>query len=117
MSGTLGPAKSWRVVYNDTLFVTFFEETDGMLYTGQTCFEFDTKEECITEMRRLGLKFESWKFCFYPDNSCTDPIDQPFFQEDETVEITIENPEVGYIVRQSLESCINEIVERGFHVK
>jgi hypothetical protein len=117
MSGTLGPATSWRVVYNDTLLVTFFEETNGMLYTGQTCFEFATQQECIVEMRRLGLKFENWKFWFYPDNSCSYPINQLFFQEDETVEITEDNPAFGYIVRQSLESCTNEIIARGFNVR
>lgn len=117
MSGTLGPAKSWRVVYNDALFVTFFEETDGMLYTGQTCFEYQTKEECVAEMRRLGLKFECWKFWIYPENTCTAPVLFPYYEEDATVEIGEVDPEYGYVTRQTYDACVELINQRGYRIK
>lgn len=117
MSGTLGPAKSWRVVYNDELFVTFFEETDGMLYTGQTCFEFPTKEECLVEMRKLKLKFECWKFWTYPENTCSAPLLFPYYEADTEVPIGESSPDYGYITRQTQDECMEIITQRGYRIK
>lgn len=117
MSGTLGPAKSWRVVYDDNLYVTFFKETDGMLYTGQNCFEHQTKNECLAEMRALNLKFECWKFWIYPENTCTAPVLFGYYEEDKIVEIGDEKPDYGYAVRQTYEDCIEIITDRSYRIK
>lgn len=117
MSGTLGPAKSWRVVYNDDLFVTFFEETDGMLYTGQNCFEKQTKEECLTEMKALKLKFQCWKCWIYPKNTCTAPVLFNTYEPDTFVDIGEEDPEYGYFTRQSYEECIEVITAKNYRIK
>jgi len=117
MAGTLGPAKSWRVVYDDDLLVTFFKETDGMLYTGQTCFERDTKQECLTEMRRLGLKFECWKCFIYPENTCTAPVLYQNYEADTFVDIGEVSEDYGYFTRQSYEECIGLITEKSYRIK
>ncbi len=117
MSGTLGPAKSWRVVYNDDLLVTLFEETDGMLYTGQNCFEYPTKKQCIAKMRELNLKFECWKFWTYPDNTCSGPLLFPYYEEDIEIPIGEYSPDYGYITRQTQEECMEIIVQREYRVR
>jgi hypothetical protein len=117
MSGTLGPLKSWRVVYNDELFITFFEETDGMLYTGQTCFEFPTKEECFVEMRTRNLKFEHWVSWFYKDNSCSAPIHRLEYQPTQIIEIGTESDEYGKIISSTQQACLDIIFNRNLHIK
>jgi hypothetical protein len=117
MSGTLGPAKSWRVVYNDELLVTFFEETDGMLYTGQTCFEFSTKEECLVEMRNRNLKFEHWISWFYPDDSCSAPLNRSDYRPAQIIEIGVESDQYGKIISNTKEDCLDVIFSRNLHIK
>ena len=117
MSGTLGPAKSWRVVYNDDLLVTFFKETDGMLYTGQSCFEYPTREECVDEARSLNLKFECWKFWTYPDNFCSAPVNFSYYEANKEVPIGEASDEYGYITRQTYQECIDIIQERGYVIR
>lgn len=50
----LGPGKSWRVVH-DGLTVMLFQEMEGLTETIHQAFETVTREECLTEIARLGL--------------------------------------------------------------
>lgn len=88
-----------------------------MLYTGQTCFEYPTKNECLVEMRRLGLKFECWTCWIYPDNTCTAPVLYNRYEEDAFVDIGEISPDYGYFTRQTYEACVEIIGEKGYRIK
>lgn len=52
---TVGPAKSWRLVYDIEKNVISFFESDGYTTSIYTIFEGATEQDCINEAERLGL--------------------------------------------------------------
>jgi hypothetical protein len=51
---TVGPAVSWRMVYDGTQVLCLFE-SGGYTSTRNQLFEASTKNECYAEIARLGL--------------------------------------------------------------
>jgi hypothetical protein len=51
----VGPEKSWRLVH-DGVNVCMLEEISGYTESNKTIFEANTKQECESEISRLGLK-------------------------------------------------------------
>lgn len=52
---TIGPDKSWRMVYADGK-VLMLEQLAGYTTTIHGTFEAQTREECESEAQRLGLE-------------------------------------------------------------
>lgn len=53
---TLGPAKSWRLVYDGSGAIHMLAEVSGYTETTHSTFEAQTLAECLTEAKRLGLQ-------------------------------------------------------------
>jgi len=53
---TLGPAKSWRLVYDDNGAVHMLAEVSGYTETIHSTFEADTLAEHLAEAKRIGLQ-------------------------------------------------------------
>ena len=53
---TVGPANSWRLVYDTDKNVISYFESDGYTTSIHTIFEGQTEQECIDEAERLGLE-------------------------------------------------------------
>lgn len=52
----VGPKMSWRLVHDGKRVVTLFE-SDGYTVSAYTIFESEKEEECLKEIKRLGLEY------------------------------------------------------------
>jgi hypothetical protein len=55
LATTVGPANSWRLVYDIEKNVISYFESEGYTTSIYTIFEGETEQDCIDEAERLGL--------------------------------------------------------------